>query len=562
MSGAVRERLDSPPSPEGGPQPAQRVLILRSCRAAEFAAAVRIARARHPKAEIAALTHPGHRDALRAAGVDRIVEMTGRRFGLLRLSPWTLQRLRADSYDEVVIPQMSAYADVHVNLYWVVSALRCRAVLILAGETMKAFDHRSFFRYTLRQTFSGLLATIDVPVFLALLAAALVLRGRQTRPPASGRRRVLHVISSLGVGGAQVQLAEVLDRTPADQYDVELLVLGRSDGDFSRQWLNREDVTISFLDEWPRLTPSVFEIRDRCRAGQYDLVHTWLFMANIVAVAGARLAGVPLVIASVRNLSVWKREQWYRKWWHRTADILGSHAADVVTVNAHALVADHARWALMRQSRIEVIHNGLDPSRFLADRREARGRLVDTAGVPADAVLVGTVGRLAHEKDQSTFLRIVAEVRKTRPAVRGIVVGHGELRSVLEALAAELGLADALVFLGERSDARQLMAGLDLFVLTSLSEGFPNVLLEATLFGVPCVATNLAGNPDVLVLEESLFPAGSVSAGTQRVHAMLANPAATAERQQTIRQRAMTLFTAERSVANWLDLYRRAFGDA
>ena len=149
-------RIDTPDA-QAATTPVKRVLVLRSCRAAEFAAAVKTARARHPEAQILALTHPGHRDALRAAGVDRIVEMTGHRFGLLRLSPWTLERLRAHWYDEVVIPQMSAYAGGHVNLYRVVSALRCRAVLILAGETMKAFEHEAFFRYTLRQTFSGLL---------------------------------------------------------------------------------------------------------------------------------------------------------------------------------------------------------------------------------------------------------------------------------------------------------------------------------------------------------------------------------------------------------------------
>ena len=227
------------------------------------------------------------------------------------------------------------------------------------------------------------------------------------------RRRVLHIISSLGFGGAQVQLAEVLNRTPAAQYDVELLVLGRSDGDFSRQWLNRDDVTISFLDEWPRLTPAVFEVRDRCRAGQYDLVHTWLFMANIVAVAGARLAGVPLVIASVRNLSVWKREQWYRKWWHRTADVLGSHAADVVTVNANALVADHAKWALMSRSRIRVIHT----PRSIAiprGRRDARSRLIER-GRARRRVLVGTSGDSPEGKPPCPHHR---GGRKRRPDVR------------------------------------------------------------------------------------------------------------------------------------------------
>jgi glycosyltransferase involved in cell wall biosynthesis len=285
-------------------------------------------------------------------------------------------------------------------------------------------------------------------------------------------------------------------------------------------------------------------------------------MANIVAGPAARLAGVPLVISSVRNLSVWKREHWYRKWWHRTADILGSHAADVVTVNARALVADHAQWARMRESRIEVVHNGLDPARLVADRRECRRQLIQLTGAPSEARLVGTVGRLAHEKDQVTFLRVLAQVRKRRRDVHGVIIGGGELRSHLETVAQNLGLTGHLTFLGERSDARMLMAGFDLFVLTSRSEGFPNVLLEATFLGVPCVATDIAGNPDVLEFPESLFPPGDIWTGATRVLDALTDPVATTARTEDVRRRAMSRFTSEHSVAAWLNLYRRSFGDS
>jgi glycosyltransferase involved in cell wall biosynthesis len=259
---------------------------------------------------------------------------------------------------------------------------------------------------------------------------------------------------------------------------------------------------------------------------------------------------------------VWKRERWYRKWWHRLGDVLGSHAADVVTVNANALVADHATWALMRRSAIRVIHNGLDPAGFGADRVASRQALLDVTGAPSSARLVGTVGRLAHEKDQATFLRMLAEVRAQQPDVHGVVIGDGELRAGLEQLARELGLDGGVTFLGSRSDARRLMAGLDLFVLTSRSEGFPNVLLEATFLQVPCVATNIAGNPDVLEREESLFPEGDWESGAYRVLQTLSNPAATAERTAAVRARAMQLFTSERSVRTWLELYDQSLSNA
>jgi glycosyltransferase involved in cell wall biosynthesis len=538
----------------------QRVLILRSCRAVQFLNAVSVARRRHPAAEIVALSHRGHAQALMAAGVDRVIEIPGRRFGLLRIAPWRLARLRVERFEEVIVPQMTPHPDLHVNLYWIAAALRPRRVVVLAAEREpQVFGVRMLARHAAHHALTAAFPRLDAVWFVLLLIAANLVPRRPMPAPVNRRRRVLHVISSLGVGGAQVQLAELINRTPATEYDVELLVLGGADGDFSRQWLRR-DVSVSYLEEWPRLVPSVREIVLRCRRERYDVVHTWLFMANCVGVAAARLAGVPLVIASVRNLSVWKRQWWYRTWWTRIADMLGSRAADVVTVNATALVEDHARWARMPQQRIEVVHNGLDPSHFTASRADGRRALLDLTGAPAGATLIGTVGRLAYEKDHETFLEVLARVRKRRPDVHGVVIGDGDRMAPLEQRAAALGLTGAVSFLGRRADARQLAAGFDLFLLTSRSEGFPNVLLEATFHGVPCLATDLAGNPEVLGSDESLFPAGDAERGASRVLHALADPGRTRARASAARTRALARFTSDRSVAAWLDLYRRHIG--
>jgi glycosyltransferase involved in cell wall biosynthesis len=531
------------------------VLVVRCCRPQQFADAVRAARDRYPAATITALTHRGHDDMLRAAGVDDVEVVTGRQFGLWRTPFWPLARLRARRFDVVVIPQMDAEWEQHGNVYRLVAAIGARRVVVLPGtDEPIMFERQDFRRFAF---WSSCTEKWDAVVLLALLLAACV-RRRPAAPPADGgRRRVLHIISNLGVGGAQVQLMQLLERTPPDRYDVDLLVLSAADGDFSRTALTRPDVGLFYLDEWPRLPHSVREVMLRCQAGRYDIVHTWLFFANVVGSAGARFAGVPLIVSSVRNLSVWKRAGWYRKWWWRLADALASRAADVVTVNARALVEDHARWTLMGTGTIEVLHNGLDPARLAFDREESRARLQQETEAGNAAVFVGTVGRLAREKDQMTFLRILAAVRAVRSDVHGVIVGDGPVRSSLEGLAQELGLGGALNFLGQRSDASRLAAGFDLFLLTSRSEGFPNVLLEATFMGVPCVATDIAGNPDVLERAESLFPPGNVTRGAERVLAALADVPRTRRYTEDVRRRALELFSAERSTNAWLALYSR-----
>ena len=543
-----------------------RVLVLRSCRPAEFAAAVNRVRATTPGAQIIALSHPGHRASLVAAGVDSIIELPGRQFGLLRMSPAALFRLRREQFDEIVVPQMTSSAPSYVNVYRLAAAIGARTITVApADHPPVSRPHRVFVKDVLRRSRDWRSLSQGPAFFLFLLAAGCIWRRRRTTfaavaGGATPQRRVLHVISSLGVGGAQRQLAEFINRTPADRYQVDVLVLGRPDGDFSRQWIARTDIRVTYVDAWPRLVDSVLEIRRLCIERQYDLVHTWLFMANVVGTAGARLAGVPRVIESVRNLSLWKRT-WYAQWWFRAADILCARAADAVTVNADALRADHGAWSWYPRDAIEVIHNGLDPSKFLVDVRAARHGVRDAAGLAVDAPIIGTVGRLAPEKDHDTFLRIVRQVHRARPDVRAVIVGGGQLRQELETTVTAMGLADVVTFLGERSDARTLMAGLDVFVLPSRIEGFPNVLLEAAFLGVPAVASRVGGSPDVLPMPEDTFAAGDADTAACRVLQMLEAPESAALRAAEMRDRAFSMFTADRTAARWFELYDRCLSE-
>ena len=542
--------------PAGVEVPRPQVLVLRSCRPAQFAAAVASVRERHPDADVVALSHRGHREVLAAAGVHQVIEVPGRRFSVTRIPPALLRRLRRGRFAEIVIPQMTPHADGHRNLYRLAAAIGAGRVTIQPAEAPAESRTRdAFAQFAVRETALNAFAWVQRPMVLLMLLLVAT-RWPRRGVVRSGRRRVLHIISSLGVGGAQRQLAGLINRTPPDRFDIDILVLGRDDGEFSRQWFDGA-VRVTYLTEWPRLVSSVFEVRRHCLAGSYDLVHTWLFMANVIGVAGARLAGAPHVIASVRNLSLWKRK-WYRQWWFRTADTLSTHAADVVTVNAEALAADHGGWARYAPARIEVVPNGLEPSQFLVDAAEARRRVRDAAGLGADAVVVGTVGRLAPEKDHETFLRVIAAVRKDGTRAHGVIVGDGQLRARLESIAKGLAIDEHVTFLGRRHDARVLMAGFDVFVLTSTIEGFPNVLLEAAFLGVPSVASRVGGSPDVLPDADDLFEPGDIGAAAGRVSKLLADPVAATARSAAVRQRAFAQFTADQTAKRWFTLYDRS----
>jgi len=546
------------PTPIDLPQ-CPRVLMPRSCRTQQFADAVQRVRSLYPNAHVTALGPEATLAELRDAGADETIPFAGSRFAILQAPPRLVSLLRARRFDAVAIPQMSDDFAGHANVYRLMLALRAPVVMLVPfDQPMRSFTRTAFTRFVAWESFLGLARRHDVPMLLLLLSAAAVKglwrRAWPARPaPSAGRHRVLHIISTLGVGGAQLQLAEFVDRTPVDQFDIDILVLGRADGTFSVQRFARTDIRIDYVSAWPVMTASLFEIAARCRRERYDIVHTWLFYANFVGAAAARLAGIPFVISGVRNLSLWKRA-WNTRWWYRTADVLAARIPDVLTVNATPLVADHQWWARTRRA-IPVVPNGLDPSRIVGDAVGAREWLRTELGLANDAIVVGTVGRLAPEKDQAVFLHAVAAVRRLKPAVKAVVVGDGECGPSLKALARQLGIEHAVTFMGRRSDSRRIIAGLDVFMLTSQSEGFPNVLLEAAFLGTPALSSDVAGAEDVLDSEDDRFPARDIVAASARLSDRLHHLPTARNRANAVRTRAYRLFTADKMAARWLELY-------
>jgi hypothetical protein len=172
MSTALMQPLATP-QPLVAARP--RILIVRSCRMAQLLGAVVLARTRNRAAEIVVLSHRGHRHLLRAAGADRVIEVGGRRFGLFRLAPWTLARLRSENFSEVIIPQMTPRADTHLNLYQMVAALRAPRVTILPGEQQpQTFDDARFLQFALNQSCSDAVGKWNTSTLIRVLMIALL----------------------------------------------------------------------------------------------------------------------------------------------------------------------------------------------------------------------------------------------------------------------------------------------------------------------------------------------------------------------------------------------------
>jgi glycosyltransferase involved in cell wall biosynthesis len=224
------------------------------------------------------------------------------------------------------------------------------------------------------------------------------------------------------------------------------------------------------------------------RRERIDIVHNYLLRANVIGTLAARAAGVPVVLTSKRGCHE-------RRGLELVGARLSNRLADCVTANANAVrtfVHENEGCPL---EKMVVIPSGIDTDRFAPlPSSDFKARL----GLPSDAPVIGVVTRMRVRKGVEEFLRAVAEVRRTRPDVRAVVVGEVELDAELRGMVEAAGLREHLHLLGRRSDMPEVLSAFDVFVLSSHDEGMSNAILEAMAMQRPVVATDVGGTGEVV----------------------------------------------------------------
>ncbi len=295
---------------------------------------------------------------------------------------------------------------------------------------------------------------------------------------------------------------------------------------------------------------SVLRLAALMRRHRIDLVHSFLFHMSVYGTLAAGLASLPCIV-SLRSVH-YDFATWYRRLaWMVTARL--ASAVTAVSEEAAELLSQYAR---IRRGRITVVPNGVDTEVF---RPGPGAGVLQSLGVPEEAIVVGTVGRLHSIKGYRHLLDAAAEVVKARPQCHFVLVGDdgGSEGEALRMRASRLGLNGRVHFLGARADVPQLLREFDIFVLPSLSEGMPNVLLEAMATGLPCVATRVGGNSEVIGSPSVgvLVPAGNPQALTSDILSLARDAARRRRLGRAAQARALTCYRLSTMVESNLRLY-------
>jgi glycosyltransferase involved in cell wall biosynthesis len=316
--------------------------------------------------------------------------------------------------------------------------------------------------------------------------------------------KVLHVITGLDAGGAELQLAMILRRTRHESDVVTLYNPGPVADQIRSEGTSVRDLGMQRNTELRAL----LKLRRIIRDGRYDVVHTHLYRSQIYARPAARLAGAPVVLTTEHSIGETHIER--RK---MTRGVRALYLTSELFSDATVAVSDIVRERLVRwgvpAKKITVIPNGVDVSGLAFDPA-ARQQVREQFGIPADTYVIGALGRLDPNKRVDLVMEAAKPMLGERCKI--LVIGRGEDQGRLEAAAERLGVTEHVIFGGYQKDTTAMMAAFDLYVAASLQETFGLSVLEALASGLPVLYTTcpaldgiqterarmVAGTPDAL----------------------------------------------------------------
>lgn len=379
----------------------------------------------------------------------------------------------------------------------------------------------------------------------------------------------MRLFSRLNVGGPSLHVVHLTVGLRSRGYDT-LLVVGREgprEGNLL-DWAQTRGVECLQLAGLGReILPlsdsrSLVEIYRLMRRFQPMIVHTHTAKAGLVGRLAAGLARVPVRVHTFHGHVLRGYFGPLRSHAFRLLERGLARSSSALVAVSEAVKRDLVELRVAPASRIRVIPLGLDLEPLTGAL--PRGGLRGPGRVPADAPLVGCVGRLAPIKDIATFLAAAAQVRRVRPETRFAIVGDGEERSLLEQLSRRLGLSDAVHFHGWQAEMERVYGDLDVVVNSSRNEGTPVALIEALAARRPVVATRVGGTPDLLGDEARglLVAPGDPQALAQAVLQVLGRPDEAAARADAGRAFVLERHTTRRLVDDVDRLYRELLAAA
>jgi glycosyltransferase involved in cell wall biosynthesis len=341
------------------------------------------------------------------------------------------------------------------------------------------------------------------------------------------RPKIVHLITRLELGGAQQNTLYCVEHHDRDRFDVGLWAGEGGILDGSARAIDRADVRIL-----PWLVHPVAPARDLAAVfrlasmlSDVDLLHTHSSKAGILGRAAARLAGVRGVVHTVHGWSFNDVQPPMTRRLYLEAERAAARFTDRIVCVARSDRDRGLASGIGHDEQYRILRSGIDPSVYTAPAG-ARERLRTSIGAAPDDLVVGSITNFKPQKGPLDLVEAARLARSRDRRLVFVIAGDGALRAEVESAIGRADLRGAIHVLGWRDDVPELLAGMDIFLLTSLFEGLPRVVLQAIAASVPVVATDTGGVAEVVSHGESglLVPPGQPAAAADAVVALAGDP--------------------------------------
>lgn len=319
--------------------------------------------------------------------------------------------------------------------------------------------------------------------------------------------RVIYIITGLGTGGAEAMLLKLLERLDREHYTPMVISLTTT-GEIGERIAALEipAYILRMEPNTPNLTKFICLIRLLYQL-RPDVVHTWMYHADLLGGLAAKWVGCSKIIWGVRNTDLLPGNGVSKSTAliMRLSALLSNIVPYTIICVAESAKRTHAEMGYA-QNKMRVISNGFDVETYKADAH-ARHRIRQMLNLPSNALVIGSIGRFNEYKDHRNFILAAGDVASADETVYFLMVGRDVDcdNALIRKWIHETGYSDRFILLGERSDVMDILKAMDVFCLHSISEGFPNVLGEAMSTSLPCVVTDvgdaarLLGNTGLVV---------------------------------------------------------------
>jgi glycosyltransferase involved in cell wall biosynthesis len=378
---------------------------------------------------------------------------------------------------------------------------------------------------------------------------------------------VLHIITRLIVGGAQENTLYTARYLDQNRYQVDVLSGKQtgSEGSLIEEGLSQH-VPITFIPEMVRQVNPVLDaialwkIFQTIYRKKYVIVHTHSSKAGILGRVAAKIAGAPVIVHTVHGWSFHDQMHPIKRVLYILLERFCARFTDALIVvteldrqkGLQAKIGKPGQYSLIRSA---ILLEEFDPNK--ADRYSIRRGL----GLPPEAPVLGTVGRFSAQKNPLGWIQVAKWVSQVVPECWFLMVGDGPLRPQAETMLNELGLKERTILPGIRRDVPELMAAMDVFLLTSRWEGLPRVIPQAMSMGLPVVATSVDGSKELIRtgVNGFLCPSGNLNCLSESCIELLNNAVLRQKISLAGRETVKQEFDLSQMIAQIDTLYRDLF---